>query len=157
VRVDATVVERLARAIHDQYLREQEQDGIPMGTTPTMTSWGTLSEDGKEANRDQARDMLAKLDRIGCSVEATAQADVWFAFTEEELDMLARHEQVRWAKQRLSAGWVYGPVRDDEFKRHPSLVPWDQLSESERNKDRRAVRNIPAVLAAARLRVSRVH
>jgi hypothetical protein len=150
-------VERLARAIHDQYLREQEQDGIPMGATPTMTSWGTLSEDGKEANRAQARDVLAKLDRIGCGVKATAQADVRFAFTAEELETLARHEQVRWFDQRLSAGWAYGPIRDDERKRHPSLVAWDHLSESERDKDRRAVRNIPAVLATQGLGVSRLY
>ena len=31
-------------------------------------------------------------------------------------------------------------------KRHPLLVPWDELPESEREKDRDAFRNLPQML-----------
>ena len=40
-----------------------------------------------------------------------------------------------WAKAKQDDGWVYGPTKDKEKKTHPSLVPYDQLSDSEKYKD----------------------
>lgn len=33
-------------------------------------------------------------------------------------------------------GWTYGPVRDDSLKRHPDLMPYSSLSETEKEYDR---------------------
>jgi hypothetical protein len=41
-----------------------------------------------------------------------------------------------WAKQRMSEGWTYGPERDDVTKKHPDLVPYNDLSETEKEYDR---------------------
>ena len=41
-----------------------------------------------------------------------------------------------WAASRLVEGWTYGPVRDDAEKKHPCLVPYSQLPESEKAYDR---------------------
>jgi hypothetical protein len=38
-------------------------------------------------------------------------------------------------KERLAAGWVYGPVKDPEQKTHPALRPYDELSRETRLKD----------------------
>lgn len=51
-------------------------------------------------------------------------------------EMLARNAHECWAKQRIAEGWRYGPVRDDAQRLHPCLVPYDQLSESEKEYDR---------------------
>jgi hypothetical protein len=147
-------VDQIARAIHEHYLAEQARDGVSAGSTAAMTSWDNLDGDRREANRAQARDIGAKLDTIGCRV-GRGTAARGFAFTDEELETLARHEQLRWAAQRTAAGWVYGATRNDAAKVHPCLVSWDELPESEKDKDRDAVRNIPAVLAAAGFRVIR--
>jgi RyR domain len=147
-------IDQIARAIHDNYLARQTGAGVAMGATPSMLAWEGLDEDKREANRAQARDIEQKLDRIGCRV-GRGSASREFAFTDQELEALARHEQNRWSSQRTAAGWRYGPRRDDRAKLHPLLVSLDQLPESERDKDRDAVRNIPAVLAAAGLRVIR--
>jgi hypothetical protein len=40
-----------------------------------------------------------------------------------------------WAKPRLAEGWTYGPRRDDARKKHPGLVPYSQLPESEKKYD----------------------
>lgn len=40
-----------------------------------------------------------------------------------------------WMKYRLSQGWTYGKVKDDDAKTHPSLVPYSKLSSPERFKD----------------------
>ena len=38
---------------------------------------------------------------------------------------------------RLKEGWVYGPTRDDIKKTNPTLVPYSELPDSEREFDRR--------------------
>jgi hypothetical protein len=55
-----------------------------------------------------------------------------YALTER----LARNTHDVWAQQRLAEGWRYGPKRDDSDKRHPGLVPYEKLSDSEREYDR---------------------
>jgi class 3 adenylate cyclase/tetratricopeptide (TPR) repeat protein len=63
-------------------------------------------------------------------------------------EMLARNTHENWAKLRLADGWHYGPHRDDLQKEHPNLVPYEQLSESERHYDRQtAMESIKALLA----------
>lgn len=41
----------------------------------------------------------------------------------------------RWALELRQNGWNYGAVKDTHLKTHPSLVPFEQLSQSERRKD----------------------
>ena len=41
-----------------------------------------------------------------------------------------------WAKTRIEQGWTYGTERDDAEKKHPCLVPYDQLPEEEKVYDR---------------------
>ena len=41
-----------------------------------------------------------------------------------------------WAQNRIREGWTYGPVRDDQKRQTPCLVPYDQLPEEEKADDR---------------------
>jgi hypothetical protein len=148
--MDDDLVERLARAIHEQYLAAVSS-GIFDGPTAAVP-WVELGDDRRANNRAQARDIEAKLARIGCRI---ARGVDDFAFTESEVERLARDEHDRWVAQRAASGWTYGAVRDERIKRHPSMVRWEQLPEGERDKDRNAVRVIPTVLAAAGLRPRR--
>ena len=52
------------------------------------------------------------------------------------IEALAENVHETWAKGRVDAGWKYGQVRDEANKRHPCLVPYCDLSESEKNYDR---------------------
>jgi hypothetical protein len=58
---------------------------------------------------------------------------------QELVERLARNNHDHWARKRIEEGWQYGPKRDDIEKRHPDLVPYDQLSESEKDYDRKTV------------------
>ena len=58
----------------------------------------------------------------------------------EELKSLAEemsknvHEV--WAQTRIFQGWTYGEERNDAEKKHPCLVPYEELSEEEKEYDR---------------------
>ncbi len=52
-------------------------------------------------------------------------------------EVLAENTHEVWAQGRMSEGWVYGEKTDPERKTHCQLVPYDELSESEKDYDRR--------------------
>lgn len=52
------------------------------------------------------------------------------------VEKLSENSHDVWAKQRMSEGWTYGPERDDATKKHPDLVPYNDLSETEKEYDR---------------------
>ncbi|MDX1626839.1 MAG: protein kinase [Wenzhouxiangellaceae bacterium] len=54
-------------------------------------------------------------------------------------ELLAENNHDVWAAQRIAEGWEYGNFRDDVRKIHPDLVPYDQLSEGEKEYDRKTV------------------
>ena len=63
-------------------------------------------------------------------------------------EALARHIHGVWAEQRLSEGWRYGPSRNDARKEHPCLIPYEQLSDSEKEYDRKtALQSLKAIIA----------
>ena len=54
----------------------------------------------------------------------------------ELCEKLAENTHEVWAAGRIAQGWTYGPVRDDEKKETPCLVPYNELPESEKDYDR---------------------
>jgi len=64
------------------------------------------------------------------------------------VELLAESAHDQWALLRFSQGWIFGPERDDALKRHPCLVPYSELPDSEREYDRRtAIETLKAVVA----------
>ncbi len=55
----------------------------------------------------------------------------------ELLEKLAENTHDVWAATRIAQGWTYGPNRDDTAKKHPCLVPYADLPESEKEYDRK--------------------
>jgi hypothetical protein len=64
------------------------------------------------------------------------------------IERLAEHNHDLWAQQRMAEGWHYGSQRNDQKKEHPSLIPYSELSESEKEYDRiAAVGTLKAIIA----------
>ena len=56
-------------------------------------------------------------------------------------EAIAENAHDVWALNRMKEGWTYGEVRDDKNKRHPDLVPYNLLPESEKEYDREMAMN----------------
>lgn len=52
------------------------------------------------------------------------------------LELLAKNVHENWAYERINDGWKYGSERNDETKEHPGLVPYEELSDEEKDYDR---------------------
>jgi ryanodine receptor 2 len=63
-------------------------------------------------------------------------------------ERLAENAHDIWAKRRMAEGWTYGPKRNDAAKKHPDLVPYASLPESEKEYDRSAaMETLKAIIA----------
>ena len=51
-------------------------------------------------------------------------------------ELLSKNVHETWAAGRIADGWKYGPVRNDSTKEHTCLVPYEQLTEREKDYDR---------------------
>ena len=59
--------------------------------------------------------------------------------TDQDLNWLCKKVHESWMQRRLDEGWSFGQFRDDEKKEHPSIVPYEALSLSEKNYDRTTI------------------
>ena len=55
---------------------------------------------------------------------------------EQLQEKIAENVHENWSAGRIADGWRYGPERNDAQKLTPCLVPYDQLSEEEKDFDR---------------------
>lgn len=63
-------------------------------------------------------------------------------------EKLAENVHEVWAQGRIADGWKYGEVRSDSDRTTPCLVPYDSLSEEEKEYDRRtAMETIKFIMA----------
>jgi hypothetical protein len=53
--------------------------------------------------------------------------------TENNVGPEASHAS--WMAQKVAEGWVYGAYKDPVAKRHPCIVPFDQLPREQQAKD----------------------
>lgn len=137
--LDASTIYALARHIHDHYL----------ATNPAshLGPWHTLDERLKSDNHAQAARIRTALREQGYQLIPTTTPHV-IRLPDRVLEQLARAEHEHWMEAKVNNGWVHGP-RNDRSKAHPLLVPWRDLPEIEKEKNRQIVRAWPELLAAA--------
>jgi serine phosphatase RsbU (regulator of sigma subunit) len=156
------IVRKLARAIHSRYLQEmrkqnsqQKKSLFPFGffnpggsENQDLSDFDDLPEDIKYSNLDNAFHIPTKLLSAGYRIRHVEKGfkPVALHLDTEEIETMARVEHIRWCWNKILNGWIYGKVKDERKKTHPSIIPYEELSESEREKDRELVRLIPALL-----------
>ena len=142
--------EALARAKHEQYVRAERAKGAVAADNPSVRPWERLDDSLRESNRRFADGVGPKLEVAGLLLvpDPLADAENAAVLSEEEVEELAHLEHDRWCADLERDGWR--PTRgakDPARKLHPQLVPWAELSEEERDKDREPMRELPRMLA----------
>lgn len=157
IEMEGALLEKLAEAVHDIYCERMVKRGYKYGpvtdekkkTFSVLVPYRQLSEEHKEMNRGNVRDIATKLASVGYVMRPARSDQPPFDFPGADIEELAMREHVRFVKQKKAAGWTYAPERDDLKKTSPAIVEWEQLPEAEKEKDRAMVRAIPAILARA--------
>jgi hypothetical protein len=69
------------------------------------------------------------------------------------IETIAENNHNVWAAVRLREGWRYGPTRDDLARTNPTLVPYAQLPESEKEVDRQTAIEVVRLLLTLGYRI----
>lgn len=160
--IDIPLAGKLARAIHSKYLNEMRRQGYHDennqysqflhdpgdSSNRNITSFDELPEEIKYSNIDNAIHIPTKLLSIGYKIRQVKKGykPLTLHLDDDEIETMARVEHIRWSWEKRLAGWIYDSIKDESKKTHPSLVPYEALSESEKQKDRELVKLIPALL-----------
>jgi serine phosphatase RsbU (regulator of sigma subunit) len=156
--INISLVRKLARAIHSRYLHEIRNQNLKAynqfhynfrGEENLYTvDFDDLPSEIKYSNIDNAIHIPTKLLSIGYKIRQVKKGfkPIALHLNNEETETMAKVEHIRWSWEKRLNGWTFGEVRDDVKKSHPSLIPYEELNESEKEKDRELVRLIPAFL-----------
>lgn len=158
VEINIFIVKKLARAIHSRYLHEMRNQGSRVKNyifynpgdlrNKYATDFDDLPDEIKNSNIDNAAHIPTKLLSIGYKIRQVKKGfkPVALHLNEEEIENMSMIEHIRWSWEKRLNGWISGSIKDDIKKIHPCLIPYKELDESEKEKDRQLVKLIPAFL-----------
>lgn len=153
------MVDQYGRITHEKYRSQRIHDAVKFGmpqeeirrfqADDRMADWDDLKEIYKESKRSQIRYLGERFDRfntgIGLRPILPESADTISELYGPVLEQLSRLEHQRWMLDKQANGWSLGKL-DPQLKRHPDMVPYEQLDESVKDYIRVSVRNIPMYL-----------
>ena len=150
IGANMAVIRKIARTIHSRYLHDIKKQGhISPGGQGAMTrEFDDLPPEIQHSNIDNASHIPTKLLSIGYRIRPVSKGfkPLTLHLDEEEIETMAKVEHLRWSWEKRLNGWTYGKVRDERFRTHPDLIPYSDLGEAEKAKDRELVKLIPAIL-----------
>lgn len=132
--------ERIARLGHERYIRAHPDPGIP-----SRRPWDQLARFYRASNVRQVLATLGSAIAVGRSWGAGEERTGMPS--DEQLERMAELEHASWRRHLESRGWRHAAVRDDARRRHPDLLPWEQLGDDARRKTRDGVRSSLELLA----------
>ena len=124
--------ERIARLVHEDYVR-----AYPDPKDPARRSWNELAPFYRDSNVRQVLTVLGSAVAVGRSWGASAETAS--PPSDEQLDEMARREHESWLEHHQHSGWTWSATRDRAARKHPDLLPWDELPDESRAKTRNGV------------------
>lgn len=133
------IAENQARASHEGWMSGKLAQGYTYGsvtnddpsngplTNPLLVPYDELDEETKLSNIANAVAVLRIMRDKGCT---------FVNFTQIILYPLAKQIHDEWSREKIKAGWKWGPITDKANKIHRDLVPFEVLaSDSDLNGD----------------------
>jgi hypothetical protein len=146
-REAAHLMDRRARAVHQQYLEGvQTERGEEFGSAPAEVEWERLPETTQDDNRNVADQMDYALASVFMLAEPGPGSTV---LDRDEVEVLSGIAHARWMAAKAIGGWKHGPVRDNAKLLHPDMIPYVDLDEPAKKKDRDVVESIADMAALA--------
>ncbi len=142
------VIEKIAASIQNSFWEESKAKKREIAARYNKP-YDELDPIDKEDNRAAARRIPEVLALAGLGIAEEAdemQSDLARDGEIDEhilrqMERLAEAEHDGWMEQRRKNNWTYGKVRVNERKIHNLLIPFSQLPEDEKSKDRESVGN----------------
>jgi hypothetical protein len=164
IELKGDLLEKLAAAAHEIFCEGLRKKGYRYGAKTddekkihsSLLSYKELPEEEKEQNRNNVRDIANKLSHTRYLMRPARSHEHPFNFPEDDLETLSEMEHIRYMTDKLNAGWHYAPKTDKAKKLNQTLVPWTNLPDEEKEKDRELVRGIPRILAKAGFAVEKI-
>lgn len=125
------IAEQQARASHEGWMEGKKAQGYVYGpetnddpkkgplTNPLLVPYDELSDADKQSNLANAVAVISILRDKGCN---------FVNFTKVILYPIAKQVHDEWSREKLNAGWKWGPVTDKANKIHRDLVPFEVLA-----------------------------
>lgn len=125
-------LDQAAMQMHERYCS---------GSGQVMPDWNRLSPFMRESNRAVADHIPTKIrllldtDEPLKSDSCRLAAERYRNADEEMLEMCRRNEHERWMRFYSLYNWQYAPERNNSARKHPCILPYEQLNLQERIKD----------------------
>ncbi|MEQ1899475.1 MAG: RyR domain-containing protein [Devosia sp.] len=141
----AALMDGRARAMHEHFLAAQRSAlGTEFGKAPAQVEWELLDEIYRDDNRNVADQMDYKLARVFMASRPGTESAVP---RPEHIEVLAKVAHARWIASKAVSGWRYGKTRDNQKLLHPDMIPYAELDEPGKQKDRDEVATLPKFAA----------
>jgi len=140
----------IGRSLHDAYLKKDLQlleQNPKHKIHPNSVAWENLPENIRNANRAVADHFDIKMRAVGCKVVPEG-IGTEVQLSPNEIEILAIMEHQRWWADRSINGWKLAEVRDDINRFHPNMVPYEELSNADKQKDRDSVLQMIEILGS---------
>lgn len=127
-------LQKTARTMHEQY-RNSADYAVP--------AWEDLSEFLRQSNLAVADHLMTKVRILLPDREITeltaencrAAWEIYQSSSESRKKEFRKIEHMRWERFHYLHNWSYAPVRDNAKRKHPLLLPFEELAESNQSKD----------------------
>ena len=173
---DEEILSQLAKNEHDRWNAYMRSEGFKRATVeevqkykkitnsyqyplaklhPAIVEYNQLDEVGKKIGKDLKRGDEDFIKNMGglfkkkktYNPKPIDTSDIILNNDILELsEIMAKNVHEVWAENRIKDGWKYGKKRDDAKKEHPCLVSYDELTESEKEYDRKTLQESLKVL-----------
>ena len=128
--------ERKAQVRHERHRTEQLR-ALTVATGGVLDHWEEVPDCYRRSTLEQVDHTPIKLAALGMKLNETGKPPKKrVQLTPDQIEVIAELEHGRWNAERLLDDWRWAEVTDKLKKRHNLIVPWQKLTEEQKQWDR---------------------